>query len=269
MMTTKIEWCDKVWNPVTGCSPVSEGCQNCYAKKFANRHKGRYGYPAVNPFQVTYHPDRLAKPYQWKKPRKIFVNSMGDLFHPDVDWEHIYNIMVVAENTPQHTYIILTKRPKIAEAYFKSVAERGIFVKPLKNVWLGVTAETQRWLWERVDVLMRINVAVRFVSIEPILSAVDIRPYTGGIVCDGCFKEVPHEKYHHVELGHPEDRFPDLCGYGIQRPRIDWVIAGPETGTGKRAYEPSWIGKIYIECERDDIPFFDKRPEPLAREFPE
>jgi len=80
MGTTKIEWCDKVWNPITGCSPVSEGCENCYAKRMAYRLKGRYGYPEIDPFKVTFHPNRLNEPLRWKKPCRIFVVSMGDLF---------------------------------------------------------------------------------------------------------------------------------------------------------------------------------------------
>ncbi len=130
-MATKIEWCTnpdgtkgETWNPITGCTPISEGCQNCYAKRMANRLKGRCGYDADNPFKVTQHQDRLDQPFKWKKPRKIFVCSMGDLFHEDVqDWmlDEIFGVILgckIFNNTPDHIFMVLTKRPERMLNYF-------------------------------------------------------------------------------------------------------------------------------------------------------
>ena len=112
-MTTKIEWCDVTWNPVTGCSPISEGCQRCYAKRMAERLRGRFGYPKHNPFQPNiWHADKFNDPTNWKKPRRIFVCSMGDLFHDEVEYRHINRIYRRTWNFRYHIYIFLTKRPK-------------------------------------------------------------------------------------------------------------------------------------------------------------
>ena len=110
MGSTKIEWADAVWNPVTGCTKVSRGCQNCYAARMAKRLAGRSGYPADDPFKVTLRPDRLERPLRWRKPRRIFVCSMGDLLHPDVPDEFILKVAIVMAMTPHHTYLVLSKR---------------------------------------------------------------------------------------------------------------------------------------------------------------
>ena len=120
MSTTNIEWTDEVWNPVTGCTPVSDGCMNCYAKRMSKRHKGRFGYPADDPFRVTPHPDRLDQPLKWKKPRKVFVCSMGDLFHDDVSDEYLDQVFSRILQANHHTFFILTKRPKRMNEYFYS-----------------------------------------------------------------------------------------------------------------------------------------------------
>src|SRR5690606_21334656 len=130
MGQTRIEWADAVWNPITGCTPISEGCENCYARRMAKRLRGRYGYPKDDPFKVTLHPDKLSEPLKWKKPRRIFVCSMGDLFHEDVPFDYITKVFDVmcawrwpnkeAERLgdeslledPGHTFMILTKRPE-------------------------------------------------------------------------------------------------------------------------------------------------------------
>ena len=116
-MSTKIEWCEETWNPVTGCTKVSEGCRNCYAERMAKRLAGRAGYPADDPFAVTLHPDRLDQPLHWKKPRRVFVCSMGDLFHEDVPHDFIMDVMLTTAEYPEHTYIIVTKRAERASKY--------------------------------------------------------------------------------------------------------------------------------------------------------
>lgn len=120
-MPTKIEWCDEVWNPVTGCTPISEGCQNCYAKRMATRLAGRFGYPADEPFRVTLHEERLSEPKGWKKPRRVFVCSMADIFHEAVPDEFIDRIWDIMWEHSQHTFLILTKR---VDRMVKYVSER-------------------------------------------------------------------------------------------------------------------------------------------------
>ena len=163
MSQTKIEWCDKVWNPITGCSPVSGGCANCYAKRMANRLKGRYGYPQDDPFKVTFHPDRLDEPLHWKKPCRIFVCSMGDLFHPKVLF-HIYQeISQIIDQCPQHTFLLLTKRPQTM---------RDTWIWQYPNLWLGVSVEDQKTADERIPILLQIPAAYYWISHEPGLGMV-------------------------------------------------------------------------------------------------
>ena len=126
MSETRIEWADATWNPITGCSPISEGCANCYAERMSKRLAGRAGYPADNPFGVVLHSEKkLLEPLRWRKPRKIFVCSMGDLFHEDVPEEWIDQVFAVMALAPQHTFMVLTKRPERMQAYL-SEAERSM-----------------------------------------------------------------------------------------------------------------------------------------------
>ncbi|RPI55422.1 MAG: DUF5131 family protein, partial [Deltaproteobacteria bacterium] len=151
MSQTKIEWCDRSWNVISGCTPISEGCQNCYAKKMANRLKGRYGYPEDEPFRVTFHPDRLDEPLFWKKSCRIFVCSMGDIFHENIkpEWIDVVWETMAASACHQHTFIVLTKRPQNIDRLLYGVTEEcscrelggGDY---LSNLWLGVSVENQR-----------------------------------------------------------------------------------------------------------------------------
>ena len=205
MGKTKIEWADSVWNPVTGCTPVSEGCERCFARRMANRLKGRYGYPKDDPFRVTLHPDKLEQPLRWKKPRQVFVPSMGDLFHEDVDEKYIAKVLAICDLAREHTYMILTKRPSRMASLFNDedfqfhvgwfqsqvVREFGlpepkeIGSWPLKNVWLGVTAENQQRADERIPILLQIPAAKRFVSVEPMLELINIIRSCDVVLGDG------------------------------------------------------------------------------------
>ena len=177
---TKIEWCDEVWNPITGCSPVSDACYNCYARRMANRLKGRFGYPSDEPFRVTYHPDKLNRPFDWVNPKRIFVCSMGDLFHEDVPIDRINSVFLTILNADWHTYILLTKRPD-RMADFMSIGE---WRSMMGHVWIGVTAENQRTADERIPILLQISAAVRFVSVEPMLGPIDLRKIKiGWVIC--------------------------------------------------------------------------------------
>ena len=219
---TKIEWATEVWNPITGCTPISEGCANCYARRMAQRLKGRFGYPEDEPFRVTFHPDRLYQPLKWRKPRHIFVCSMGDLFHGGVrlDWQGA--IWKTIRKATWHTFLILTKRENNMQFFFETC------MKPPPNVWLGITAENQQTADKRIPILLQIPAAKRFVSIEPMLGPVNL--------CEDL-------------------SYPPFLGIGL----IDWVIAGCESGSGRRPAKIEWFRDLKNRCVQAGVPFFLKQ----------
>lgn len=166
MSKTKIEWTDKTWNPITGCTKYSQGCANCYAETMSNRLKAMGLDKYTNGFELTLHSDCLKEPIQWKKPHNIFVCSMSDLFHKDVPFEFIDKVMCTINNTPQHRYQILTKRAERMAEYF---ATREI----PQNAWLGVTVEAQTSK-NRIDILRTLAAPIRFLSCEPLLEDLGI-----------------------------------------------------------------------------------------------
>jgi protein gp37 len=161
--TTKIEWTDKVWNPVTGCDKVSQGCKFCYAETIAQRFwKGR------SFSDVQMHEDRLLQPYKFNTGTKVFVNSMSDLFHKDVSFEFIKNVMKVIHDKPTVTFQILTKRPYRMVQFFEWLNNPNL-AENFPNLWLGVSVEDQETANERIPYLLQVPVAVRFLSCEPLL----------------------------------------------------------------------------------------------------
>lgn len=198
-MSTSIEWTDDVWNPVTGCTKVSRGCKNCYAETWAGRRIGQW---KDRPFtDVRCHPERLDQPLRWRKSRRVFVNSMSDLFHEDVPDEFIDKVFGVMALAPLHTFQVLTKRPERARAYLTArndptgvlpirrassefMAAAGHptepWSMPLANVWLGVSVEDQATADERIPLLLDTPAAVRFVSYEPALGPVDFGAWLPG-----------------------------------------------------------------------------------------
>lgn len=176
MGDTRIEWTDKSWSPVTGCTACSEGCTNCYARRMANRLRGRFGYPNDDPFAVTLHPDRLDEPLRWKKPRRIFVCSMSDLFHDRVPPEFRRKVLDACWASPQHQFLFLTKRPKTMRACLEA---RHGYPWPWPNAWFGVTVCNQAEADEKIPVLLATPAAKRFVSVEPMLGPVDLSVYLG------------------------------------------------------------------------------------------
>jgi protein gp37 len=183
MADTSIEWTDATWNPVAGCTVLSPGCTNCYAMRMAARldamgmdkYKGltrKSGGRAVWTGKVRLDRPALEIPGKWKKPRRIFVNSMSDLFHDAVPAEFVADVWSVMQKTPQHTYQILTKRPD-------RMAEIAAQLPVLKNVWLGTSVESADYL-DRIDKLRKVRAAVRFISFEPLLASV-ARPNLKGI----------------------------------------------------------------------------------------
>lgn len=161
MKNTKIEWTQRTWNPITGCTKISAGCQNCYASVMAHRLQAMNSKKYANGFNLTLHEGYLKEPLMLKTPRTIFVCSMSDLFHEKVPFEFIDKIIDIIEQTPQHSYQILTKRAERMHEYFSS-REAPI------NVWLGVTVENKT-AKNRIELLRNTNASVRFVSCEPLL----------------------------------------------------------------------------------------------------
>lgn len=252
-MSTKIEWSDETWSPVTGCTKVSEGCRNCYAERMAKRLRGRCGYPQDDPFRVTVHPERLDVPLHWRKPRVIFVCSMSDLFHDDVPTTYIDDVFRVMRRCNQHQFLVLTKRPdRMLEYQGERCAQwtpHDMPGVPTRNIGLGVSVEDASQLW-RVDKLLQTPAAMRFVSFEPLLGPVD---------ADLCQE---------VDDGDG--------GMTDRRHLLDWIIVGGESGPGARPMHPNWARDLRDQAAAVGVPFFMKqmsRREPIPkdlfiREFP-
>jgi len=274
MSTSKIEWLrddvghqGSTWNPITGCTHSgSPGCDNCYAKRMAQRLKGRYGYPEDDPFRVTFHPDKLGQPLKWKKSRKIFVVSMGDLFHEDVKFEWtaaIFGIMAFCQN---HTFIVLTKRPERMLEFFTRFHDGdyarnlqwwkneacqhlpenesvGICKRseptnlPLPNVIGMVTTENQKHADIRIPLLLQSPFIIRGISVEPMIGPVDLGKYLPQLVYNpGC-------------------KTPMIETFMV----LGWVICGGESGAGARPMHPDWVRSLKDQCISAGVPFFFKQ----------
>ena len=250
---TGIEWTDAVWNPVTGCTKVSAGCKNCYAERDFHRP-----YPGRDFTDVRCHPERLDWPLHRRKPLRIFVNSMSDLFHEQVSSEFIDQVLIVMASARRHTFQILTKRAnRMLEClhnpamggYIWDLANRkhGPFMGdlwPLPNVWLGVSVEDQKTADERVPLLLQTPAAVRFVSYEPALGLVDF------------------------ERGGFSLLSPCKSPTGKSWPGLDWVIAGGESGPGARPSHPDWFRSVRDQCQAAGVPFFMKQITEKGRKIP-
>ncbi|WP_255772373.1 DUF5131 family protein [Mycobacteroides abscessus] len=263
---TGIEWTDATWNPVTGCDKVSPGCDHCYAETFAERWRGTPGHYFETGFDVQLRPDKLDLPLRWTKPRKVFVNSMSDLFHDKVPDEYIARVFAVMALAPQHTFQLLTKRHGRMRSLLTRCEHRGahkpgidfrsamawavskanpdrlphvpddaeirIFHEtpwPLPNVWLGVSAEDQKRADLRIPALLDTPAAVRFVSAEPLLGPIDL--HGDPIGKDSVFW-----------IGH-----------------LDWVIVGGESGPGARPMHPDWARSMRDQCVAAGVPFLFKQ----------
>lgn len=275
MGMTLIEWADRSWNPITGCTAISEGCANCYAARMAKRLGGRFGYPADEPFRVTWHPERLEEPLSWRKPSRVFVCSMGDIFHEDIDTHLIDDILEVIAACPQHIFMMLTKRPQnIERKLYETSVEHGCRELGggdyLPNLWLGVTAENQARAAERIPVLLSIPAGKHFVSVEPMLGMVDLtkifRP-TEASLANPC--SPPTWNRWNALSGFRGTEDHHGRGAGFVGAKLDWVIAGPETGPGARPCNPVWIVDLARQCREAGVAFFDKSKEcPIVREWP-
>lgn len=165
---TSIEWTDATWNPVTGCTKISRGCDNCYAERFAERFRGVAGHAFENGFDIVLRPQRLEQPIHWKKRRRIFVNSMSDLFHKKVPVEYVDRVFEAMEKADHHIYQVLTKRSSLMRSY---VNRRYQSSHVPAHIWLGVSIENQKTL-VRLKHLKEARVGVRFVSFEPLLESI-------------------------------------------------------------------------------------------------
>ena len=163
-----IEWTDSTWNPVTGCTKVSRGCDNCYAERFAERFRGVPGHPFEVGFDLTLREERLEQPLRWKRPRQVFVNSMSDLFHKGVPWSFVDRVFDVMEQANWHIFQVLTKRSSLMRGYLRD--RYGDSVVP-SHIWCGVSVEDRSAL-VRVKHLQDSPVALRFLSMEPLLDSV-------------------------------------------------------------------------------------------------
>lgn len=215
---TDIPLTEATWNPVTGCSPISPGCRRCYAQRFARRLAGRYGYPADDPFAVTVHRDRLGQPERWKKPRHVFVCSMGDLFHADVPEDARRRVFQIMADVDRHTYLVLTKRAREMAAWLGGEGRE--FVQPMAgHVWMGVSVESQACAGARVPSLLESWPGLRVVCAEPLQDALDISPWLHA---------------------------------------IDWVICGGETGSGGMAASPEHVRGLRDQCVSAGTAFYFK-----------
>lgn len=163
---TSIEWTDTTWNPVTGCTKISRGCDHCYAERFSERFRGVPGHPFEQGFDLRLWPDRLSQPATWKQPRRVFVNSMSDLFHKEVPTSFIDQVFDAMEAAPRHTFQVLTKRSSLMRDF---VNERYANRSVPNHIWLGVSVEDRAAL-SRAEHLRQAHASIRFLSVEPLLS---------------------------------------------------------------------------------------------------
>jgi protein gp37 len=283
------KWWDKSWNPITGCSPVSEGCRNCWAKKMVARFPKLHGISDFGAIRI--HPERLGDPFHWKKPRRIFVSILGDLFHYSAPFEFIDEIIKIIYHNPNHIFMILTKRPARMAEYFNGLAsaiqgseafERmfraGHYTEEfchaamiyrkgysLPNLWLGVTAETQAAADERIPILLQIPAAKKFISIEPMLSHIDLKIHLWEK--NGKYSEWIDWVICGKENGRPAAKVnpmaPWLCkNQGIQNcHECPDFQCGDNITPGIRPMDLDWARDLRNQCKIAGIPFFFKNGE--------
>ena len=255
---SKIEWTDATWNCVTGCTKVSPGCDHCYAETFAERWRGIPGHHFEQGFDVKLRPDRLSIPLHWKRGRRIFVNSMSDVFHEAVPDAFIAEMFGIMAQTPQHTYQVLTKRHGRMRSLLSSdlFRRRFAFGWPLPNVWLGVSVEDQKRADLRIPALLKTPAAVRFLSCEPLLGPVDLIGQGGDLVGAGIYSLPDPPEY---DDGAPvcQDHGAERCNRGCTF--VDWVIVGGESGPGARPMDIEWARTLVTHCEAAEVPVFVKQ----------
>ena len=275
----KIQWLNlpgykgETWNPIIGCSKVSEGCRNCYAEKMAFRiaHIEISGHKELNYAKVVgiganrswngetqMVESQLTKPLSWKKPRIVFVCSMGDLFHESIPFEWTDRIFKLMYKAKQHKFIILTKRPKQMIEYFKWVGDRAgctIYdMAPSKdsNLIFGVSIEDQKTADQRIPLLLSLPVTNRMISIEPMLGPLDLTPF---------LPIAPKGEIHHTDqyLEKEGRSFPQQGEMSEGQRGLSWVICGGESGSAARPMHPDWVRSVRDQCQAAGVPFFFKQ----------
>lgn len=273
MAKNAFKWWDDSWNPVSGCTKVSDGCKHCYAERDWGRLVHLPAYAGRKFTDVACHFERLDQPLHWKKPRRVFVNSMSDLFHPDVSDEFIARVFAVMGNANHHTYLVLTKRPQRMKEWFSKLQNHhGMVVLPttseksqhsrcdaicvglesdwpLKNLWLGVSAENQQSAIERIPLLLQTPAVVRWASAEPLLGAIDLTDLPVG----------EFERWNALE--EPVPNFP----------RLNWVVVGGESGANARPMHNRWARSLRDQCKAAGVSFLFKQWgefAPWTPEFP-
>lgn len=273
---SKIEWTDSTWNPVTGCTKVSQGCKNCYAERTWKRLAAPGQPYAGRAFtDVRCHPERLDQPLRWRRPRRVFVNSISDVFHEDVPDSFIDQVFAVMALAPQHTFQVLTKRPGRMRVYSASAYRRvcaelekypraktsrlrdnrsvdgqvgpmNLRVWPLQNVWLGVSVEDQATADERIPLLIETPATVRWLSMEPLLESVSLRWLPAWP------ENPPYTAENPLYNGGITDHLDGLR-------RLGWVVVGGESGQKARPMHLDWVRSIRNQCQTAGVPFFFKQ----------
>lgn len=257
MIKSAIEWTETTWSPVIGCTKVSQGCKHCYAEREVDTRWSK------NPKSVWFgrsftdvlcRPDQLDVPLHWKKPRRIFVCPRADLFHEDVPFDFIDDVFAVMAMAQQHTFQVLTKRPDRMLAYL-SQAEKYVRVEiryhpqaetmqwPLKNVHIGTSIEDQPTADERIPLLLQTPAAVRWISAEPLLGPISLR------WLDAFPENAP------ASATHPSGQTNHLDGLR----RLDWLVAGGESGPDARPMHPQWVRTLRDQCATAGVPFLFKQ----------
>ena len=274
MRKTKIQWTDTTWNPIRGCARVSEGCRHCYAEVIAARFSGK-GQPYYGLARKTASGEarwtgkvklvegHLEDPVGWRRPRRVFVNSMSDLFYEEIPSEWIDRIFDVMTRSPQHVFQVLTKRARRMLDYMSDrYSNEPLNLQPPDNVWLGVSVEDQESADERIPKLLRAPAAVRFLSVEPLIAPVNLDRLT----CWYCFEsfdpklkpgrleECPHCKRKEHRAMHRRWIAPmyDMAA-------INWVIIGGESGKDARRCDVDWVRTIVKQCEAAGVSCFVKQ----------
>ena len=260
---SRIEWTDTTWNVVTGCTKVSPGCDRCYAETFAERWRGIPGHHFTTGFDLTLRPERLGLPLRWRRPRRIFVNSMADLFHDQVPDGYIASVFAVMAATVRHTFQVLTKRHARMRSLLTSPAFRNLVTReyqaiagegvdtnegtdpgrvwPLPNVWLGVSVETQQWADIRLPALAQTPAVLRFTSCEPLLGPLDLSTWL---------------RLEFAEHGSWVTTRTDRDEQGLG---LDWLIIGGESGHAARPVDEWWFGDLIDQADAAGIPVFVKQ----------
>lgn len=264
---SRIEWTDATWNPVTGCTKVSQGCKNCYAERDWARLVHLPAYQGRKFTDVACHPERTDQPLWWNRPRRVFVNSMSDLFHESVPDSFIDRVFVVMAMCPRHTFQILTKRPARMLAYMRrldypsrltGIMERVIGYTdahqkilltslPIANVWLGVSVEDQATADERIPLLLQTPAAVRWISAEPLLGPIGLSRWV-----------FDREKAIIDCMNGPSACNFDQADSVVPYP-LDWVVAGGESGPKARPTHPDWFRSLRDQCKAAGVPFLFKQ----------